>query len=120
MAPLEDPVAAYLSADLALPSELRAGDLALLDCNAAKRILPAPGSCWVVADSGGLRVRYVRRIGGALEVGASSNGGGVPVWRTLSLHGRDILEIVRARIVWIGREMEAPTAGPPGPAGSGN
>jgi plasmid maintenance system antidote protein VapI len=119
MAPLEGPVAAYVGADLALPREIRAGDLVLLDCNAARRILPEPGSCWVVADSGGLRVRYVRRIGGALEVGAY-NRTGVPVWRTLSLHGRDILEIVRARIVWIGREMEAPTAGPAGPPGPGN
>jgi transcriptional regulator with XRE-family HTH domain len=120
MAPLEDPVAAYLGADLALPSELRAGDLVLLDCNATRRILPEPGTCWVVADGAGLRVRYVRRNGGALELGASSNRTGVPVWRTVSLHGRDILEIVRARIVWIGREMEAPTAGPPGPAGPGD
>jgi len=120
LAPLEDPVAAYLGADLALPSELRAGDLALLDCNAVRRILPEPGSCWVVADAAGFRVRYVRRNGGALELGTCSNGTGDAVWRSVSLHGRDILEIVRARIVWIGREMEAPTAGAPEPAGPGN
>jgi len=117
--PLEDPVAAYLAADLALPSEFRFGDLVLLDCNASRRILPEPGSCWVVADNAGLRVRYVRRNGGTLELGTASNPAGVRVWRTVSLHGRDILEIVRARIVWIGREMEAPTAGSPGPAGPG-
>jgi hypothetical protein len=117
---LDDPVAAHIAADLALPSELRAGDLVLLDRNAASRILPEPGSCWVVADTAGLRVRYVRRTGGTLEVGAASNRPDGRVWRTISLHGRDILEIVRARIVWIGREMEAPTAGPTGPAGSGH
>jgi transcriptional regulator with XRE-family HTH domain len=119
VAPLEDPVAAYLAADLALPSEFRFGDLALHDRNAARRILPEPGSCWVVADNAGLRVRYVRRSGGTLELGTAPNAAGVRVWRTVSLHGRDILEIVRARIVWIGREMEAPPAGTPGPAGSG-
>jgi hypothetical protein len=117
---LDDPVAAQLSADLALPPELRAGDMVLLDRSAARRILPEPGSCWVVADGAGLRVRYVRRNGGELEIGGASNRAGVRVWRTVSLRGRDILEIVRARIVWIGREMEAPNAGPPGPVGPGN
>jgi len=117
---LEDPVAAHLGADLALPSELRSGALVLLDRNAARPILPEPGSCWVVADNAGLLVRYVRRNGGNLEVGGASNRADVRIWRTVSLHGRDILEIVRARIVWFGREMEAPNAGPPGPAGPGN
>jgi hypothetical protein len=120
VAPLEDPVAAHLAADLALPSELRPGDVVLLDRNAARRILPEPGNCWVVADSAGLRVRYVRRNGSTLELGAASKRSDIRVWRTVSLHGRDILEIVRARIVWIGRKMEAPTAGPPGPAGAGD
>jgi hypothetical protein len=120
VAGLDDPVAAHLSADLTLPSELRPGDLVLLDRNAARRILPEPGSCWVVADGAGLRVRYVRRNGGSLEMGGASNRADIRAWRTVSLHGRDILEIVRARIVWVGREMEAPNAGPPGPAGSGN
>jgi transcriptional regulator with XRE-family HTH domain len=120
VAGLDDPVAARLSADLALPSELRAGDLVLLDRNAARRILPEPGSCWVVANGAGLRVRYVRRNGGVLETGGASNRAGVRVWRTVSLHGRDILEIVRARIVWVGREMETPNAGPSGSVSPGN
>jgi hypothetical protein len=120
VASLEDPVAAYLAADLALPSELRPGDLVLLDRNAARRILPEPGNCWVVAESGGLRVRYVRRNGSTLELGAASKRSDVRVWRTVSLHGRDILEIVRAQIVWIGRKMEAPTVGPSGAARPGD
>jgi hypothetical protein len=117
IAPLVDPVGAHLAADLALPPEFRPGDLALLDLNAAERILPAAHCCWVVAENAGLRVRYVRRNQGNLEVSANPNLTGAAAWRAISLHGRDILEIVRARIVWIGREMEAPSAGPSGPAG---
>jgi hypothetical protein len=120
VADIEDPVAAHLAADLALPAEFRPGDLVLLDRNAAHRILPEPACCWVVAENAGLRVRYVRRRGGSLEVGANPHLAGSAAWRTISLHGRDILEIVRARIVWIGREMEKPTAGPPRPAGPGD
>src|SRR3569833_4214259 len=44
VAALDEPVAAHLGADLALPFEFRAGDLVLLDQNAARRILPEPGS----------------------------------------------------------------------------
>ena len=50
--PLSEPLSAYLAADLALPSEYRAGDLVLLDQNPALRIIPAAASsvsCWVVA-----------------------------------------------------------------------
>src|SRR6202034_1879777 len=65
---LEDPLAAYLAADLALPSEYRAGDLILLDLNPVMRSAPAPSSCWIVAENAGLRVRYVRRARGGLEV----------------------------------------------------
>lgn len=114
---LADPVAAYLSADLALPPELRPGDLALLDLNAAQRTLPSLSCCWVVAENAGLRVRYVRRVREGLEVCRDPRLKDARDWHSISLHGRDILEIVRARIVWIGREMEAPFAGKARPAG---
>jgi hypothetical protein len=116
---LTEPVAAYLGADLALPAEYRAGDLALLDQNPARRTMPAASSCWIVAESGGLRVRYLRRTRGGLEV-ATNPAAGDRDWRPISLQGRDIREIVRARIVWIGREMEAGLAGPSGAAGAGD
>lgn len=108
---LIDPVTAHLAADLALPAEYRAGDLVLLDQNAAVRRDPAPRSGFIVAENAGLRVRYVRRARSGLEVASLSDFAGDR--QTISLQGRDILDIVRARIVWIGREMETPQAGPP-------
>lgn len=107
---LTDPVMAYLAADLALPAEYRAGDLALLDTNSALRREPAARSGFIVAENAGLRVRYVRRVRSGLEVASQPEFAGD--WQTISLQGRDILDIVRARIVWIGREMETPLAGP--------
>ncbi len=130
VAALTDPVAAFLAADLALPADFRAGDLALLDQDPAVRTASPAASCWIVADSGGLRVRYVRRTRAGLEVGSDRvvservvNGQGssdAGKWQPISLQGRNILEIVRARIVWIGREIETPLAGPTWPAGSGD
>jgi hypothetical protein len=112
---LTDPVTAYLAADLALPAEYRAGDLVLLDTNSALRREPAARSGFIVAENAGLRVRYVRRARSDLEVASLPEFSGD--WQTISLQGRDILDIVRARIVWIGREMETPLGGPPAAPG---
>lgn len=101
---LHEPLAAYLAADLALPPEYRMGDLVLLNQSIAARTAVATSSGWIVAERAGLRVRYVRRAGGGLELGSNPEWSGPR--QTISLHGRDILEIVRARIVWIGRETE--------------
>lgn len=108
---LTDPVAAYLAADLALPAEYRAGDMVLLDLNPAVRSEPAGRLAFVVAENAGLRVRYVRRARNGIEVASLAEFSGE--WQAITLQGRDILEIVRARIVWIGREMETPLGGPP-------
>ena len=120
LASLKDPLVAYLGADLALPADFRPGDLTLLDQNPALRVTPAVSSRWIVAENAGLRVRYVRRTRGGLEVGRDPGLSEARDWHTISLQGRDILEIVRARIVWIGREMETPLAGPPWPSGAGD
>jgi transcriptional regulator with XRE-family HTH domain len=116
---LKEPLAAYLGADLALPSEYRAGDLVLLDLNPALRATPTPSFCWIVAESAGLRVRYVRRVRGGVEVCRESAPSDDGHWQPIPFQGRSILEIVRARIVWIGREMET-LAGPPGQARAGD
>ena len=106
------PVAAYLAPDLAMPAEYRAGDLALLDQNPALRMIPAEGTCWVVAENANLRVRYVRRSHGALIVTSTAGRSGTEAGTSISIQGRRILDIVRARIVWIGRKMETAAAGP--------
>lgn len=115
-----EPLAGYLSADLALPSEFRNGDLVLLDLNRKMRLTPASSSCWVVADNAGLRVRYVRRTRGGLEIASDPGLAGPRDWRSISLHGRSIPDIVRARIVWLGREMETPQPGSYGASRAGD
>ena len=115
-----EPLAAYLAADLALPFGLRAGDLVLLDLTRALRITPAVSTCWIVAENAGLRVRYVRRTRGGLEIASYPGLTGPRDWQPISLQGRTIPDIVRARIVWIGREMEAYQPGSSGPSRSGD
>jgi hypothetical protein len=111
---LTDPLAAYLAADLALPDEFRPGDLVLLDRNPQARMaLKSPGF-WVVADNAGVRVRYVRRAQSGLEIAGFAGGG---EWQLLPLRSLNVLDIVRARIVWIGREVETEHRGPSDPTG---
>lgn len=120
VAALVNPVAAYLAADLALPAAFAANDMVLLDQDPERRVAPVPSFCWVVADNAGLRVRYLRRTRGALEAGRDPGSTEPGDWRPVALQGRSILDIVRARIVWIGREMETPLAGPHDAPGKGD
>jgi hypothetical protein len=115
---LTDPLAGYLAADLALPGEYLAGDLVLLDQNPTARTALPASSCWVVVENTGVRVRYVRRVHSVLEVAGTLAGSGD--WHQISLRGVNVLDIVRARIVWIGREMETPLARPTEPSGAGD
>jgi hypothetical protein len=100
---LVDPVAAHLSPDLILPMSLMANDLILLDQNPALRLSPGPHSPWVVSDGGGLRVRYVRVEKHRLYIVNQINLEQPEQWLSIPLESRNILEIVRARIVWISR-----------------
>lgn len=118
VATLVEPLAAWLATDLSLPAEFRAGDLVLLDQNTGERMASGLAGGRLVVENAGVRVRYVRRVRGTLEVAGNLTGPGH--WRRISLRGRDVLDIVRARIVWIGRELETPFAGSPDPPRAGD
>jgi hypothetical protein len=127
---LVDPVAARLSADILMSTAVVPNDLVLLDQNLSVRENPGPRGCWVVAQQGGLRVRYVRtnrgddlpagNAGDCIYVACDAATRELRVWQPVPLQGRTILDVVRARIVWIGREMEKEQAGPAGPPGAGD
>ena len=112
LAGVVDPLAARLAPDLVMPGALAAHDLVLLDQNPLIRATPGYNGIWVVSEGSGLRVRYLRwdaaRLGIADEVTLEDP----QRWHSIPLQGRNILDIVRARIVWIGREMEKEPAGP--------
>lgn len=106
------PIAARLALDLVLPKMLAANDMALLDQNPTLRQQPSGNHCWVVEDGSGLRIRYVRLEGARVYLANRATVDNPRNWQAISLVERDILDIVRARIVWIGREMEIAPSGP--------
>jgi hypothetical protein len=118
------PVAARLAPDLVLPRAVAARDLVLLDQNPAVRAMSgsasASDSIWIVDGGAGLRVRYLRVGGTLLYIAHEDNLSDPRRWKATPLRGRNILDIVRARIVWIGREMETEQARPADQAGQGD
>ncbi len=114
LANLVSPVAARLSSELVLPSQFRTNDLLLLDQNEELRNRPSGGRCWVVAEESGLRVRYVRLGGTSVYLANEATVRDPRAWDQVQLNGRNILEVVRARIVWIGRDVEAEEIRPAG------
>ena len=112
---LVDPIAARLGPDLAMPSRLAVRDLVLLDQNPRLRAKPADdGALWVVEQGAGLTVRCLRLSHTHLLIANEATR----QWQPIALAGENIVDIVRAQIVWIGREVETEPAGPPYPAGT--
>ena len=111
--PLIDPVVVRLAADLVMPKPFAANDLLLLDQNPEVRRQLLGKSAWIVDEFGALRVRYVRMGGTSLYVANELTRANPVEWSPVALNDRDILDIVRARIVWISREMDFPPAGSP-------
>lgn len=102
---LVEPVVAQLGPDLVLPSAVSANDLVLLDQNPEIRGQPKGESCWVVAESSGLRVRYVKMGGTKLYLANEATVRDPRLWEAVPLGGKKVEDVVRAKIVWIGREL---------------
>lgn len=102
---LVEPVLARLAPDLALPRSFAAGDLVLLDQNTALRKAAGGRTFWIVAEGSGLRVRHVKMSGSQISTASELDTVEAGNWRRVLAHGRDMLQIVRARIVWFGREL---------------
>ncbi len=103
---LSNPVVAQVGPDLVLPRAVAADDYVLLDQNPEIRRHPRGEKCWVVSDGSGLRIRYVKVGGTKIYLANETTVNDPREWEAISLQGRDITDIVRARIVWIGRQLE--------------
>jgi hypothetical protein len=114
---LVDPLAARLGPDLVLPKALAAHDLVLLDQNPRVRSEPGGAGIWVVKENASLSIRYLRMRGTSLCLANEVTLENPQLSHSIPPAGRNILEIVRARIVWMGREMEKEQAGPADPIG---
>jgi hypothetical protein len=79
----------------------------LLDQSPALRASPGGRRLWVVKEEGGLRVRYLRLGGTRIYIANEATVDDPQRWLSVPLKGRNILDIVRARVVWVGRELDS-------------
>jgi plasmid maintenance system antidote protein VapI len=102
---LHAPVAAWLGPDAAMHESLRAHDLALLDCNVERRKILEPDGLYVVVQNGEARVRRLQIGGNRLYLISDRSSGDPKEWETITTYPGRLIEVVRAEVVWIGREV---------------
>lgn len=106
IASLEHPLVVRLAQDALMGGLFRESDLALLDQARSKRLLLEPGGLYVVSREGEGLVRRLRWAGprDLLLVAASPDGR--EHIELLSLDGSHPLDVIKAKVVWLGRYLE--------------
>jgi hypothetical protein len=112
-----DPGVEYLDADTRMEPEIRKGDFVLFDRDDRWRRNPRRQEAYLVSYDGAIQVRYVRRAGERLYFAAEDTLRNPLAWDFVSLADRNILDVVRGRIVWIGRQVASVPAEPAEEAG---
>jgi hypothetical protein len=84
------------------------GDVVLLDRAEAGRRHPVFGSIYALSLSGQGAVCRCQRVGSALVLVAENGRRSPPIPDYVPLARRDILDIVRGRVVWVCRELPPP------------
>jgi hypothetical protein len=100
---LTRPVAVRLAPDPQAPPLFRTNDVVLLDPFSSTNFLPDPDSYYAIDAGGGGYLRRIEQRHNELFL-HTENGPANPA--CISLLDRNILEVVRARAIWIGRYLK--------------
>lgn len=98
-----DPLVVQLAADPEMEPLLNNPQMVLLDQSEAARGVLQPDTYYVVRTADGPRVRTVRREGSDLLFVSERSRDHQEEWEREPLGGRDVLDVVLARVVWINR-----------------
>jgi len=105
LAPLVNPSVARLAPDARMAGVLLDNDLVLLDHGREARSQVRGDALYVVNRRGEGLVRRLRLHRDGLCIVAEDALDRPSRWETISLTGHHILDIVRARLVWVGRNL---------------
>ncbi len=108
LAAVEAPAVVRLSADPRMHRSIRHNDLALLDHARARRMHPEPNFLYVISRHGEGLIRRVRREGNWLRLLTDDCLESSGAEECVSLSDRHLLDVVRARVSWIGRTFDEP------------
>ncbi len=107
-----EPIMAQVAPDLGLPVSLQANDIVLVDQNPTFRRSPLPDFPYLVSNGNAALFRYVRLGGTRIYLTDSPARTDPKEWHEIPLQKRDILEVIRGRVVWISRELGKTPQGP--------
>jgi transcriptional regulator with XRE-family HTH domain len=105
-APLVHPVFARLAGDERMAGIIRKDDLVLLDQSPAKRTDLEPEALYVVSRNGEGVIRWACQGERCLFLLTEETRRRPERWERLSLAGCHLLDILKAKVVWIGRMLE--------------
>ena len=103
LASLERPRVARLAADDRMAGAVLENDLVLLDESHHGRTAPARESLYVVNRDGEGLIRRVRLDGDVLYLITQDALDRSSRWEAIRLGWRNVLDVVRAKVIWIGR-----------------
>jgi len=110
LTPLEKPLVARLARDEKMAGMLRENDLALLDHSRHNRMRPEPEGLYVVSRHGEGVIRRLRAHSACLQLVTEDSPGQRMCEEEVPLATYHILDLVQAKVVWIGRDL-TPAAG---------
>lgn len=103
-----EPVLARIAPDLSLAPGFEPDNLILLDQTIAFRNVPRPHTPYVVVDRGSSQIRYVKLGSSRLFLAEVPDWENPDRWPSLPLAGMPLAETIRARVVWVSRELSMP------------
>jgi DNA-binding transcriptional regulator YdaS (Cro superfamily) len=104
---LDRPVVARLTRDPLLAPVFTQDDLVLLDHSAARRASPEPDGFFLISRQGEGVIRRLRRAGSRLGLLAADTFEGPRLVDKFTLGPTHVLDVVRAKVVWMGRYLDA-------------
>ncbi|MBI2680802.1 MAG: hypothetical protein HYX25_07335 [Candidatus Solibacter usitatus] len=103
---LESPVVGSLAADPQMKGLFDAGSRVLLDRSGARRAHLVTGGIYALNWRGQGLLRYVKREGWKLKLIPAGGAEDSASWDSISLSDKNILDVVQAEAIWIGRRLE--------------
>lgn len=95
-----------LAADRDMPATLEGADIALLDLSEQRRRDVVPDGLYVVSRGGEALLRYIRPGTRSWYLASDTNLSSPIEWEELRLPRVEMLEAVKARVRWLGRERD--------------
>jgi hypothetical protein len=100
------PLAARLGEDSRALPRFQSGDLVLMDQSVSSRRSIASHAVYVVITSDGPRLRYVRQGSGRIYLAAEDCLAFPGKWEPVKTDVANLLFFIRARVVWVGRDLQ--------------